>query len=318
MSRRRYPIPNPRGQGYIVRWRTSEGHHRQRTFLRKRDAEDFVNELGYNRRRDASYDPARGRILLADYWPRFLAGLESRDGAPPAPSTIDLYRTHARLWVIDGLRLPEESRLGPRRLCDLTPEHVRAWRAAMREAGAGEPTVNACTRLLKAVLNRAVADGRIFRSPAQAVRNPAADPDGGMRVLEPEQVRALADAHPERYRALVFLLAYRGLRIGEAAALKVGDLDLMRGRVRVDESLSDTYGLGATKTRRTRTVTLPPFPRPARGARGAVLRPEGSRGLRVHPTAGRTAQHPELPAPSVRPARAQRPSRPRAHGARPS
>jgi len=129
----------------------------------------------------------------------------------------------------------------------------------MRETGAGEATVNAATRLLKSVLNRAVADGKIMRSPAAVVRNPATAPEGGMRVLEPEQVRSLVEAHPERFRALALLLAYRGLRIGEAAALRVGDLDLMRGAVTVDESRSDTYGIGPTKTRRTRVVSLPPF-----------------------------------------------------------
>jgi integrase len=82
-------------------------------------------------------------------------------------------------------------------------------------------------------------------------------------VLEAEQVRALAEAHEERFRALVYLLAYKGLRIGEAAALRVGDLDLARGTLRVDETLSEVSGilhLGPTKTATgTRTLTLPPF-----------------------------------------------------------
>ncbi len=256
--RGRYPRPNPRGAGYIVRWRAPDGTHRQRTFKGKREAEAFWSELAYNRRRDATYDPAAGRIPLDEYWPTFLAGLESREGRRPAPSTVALYSMHYRLWI-GGSRLPAEHRLGPRRLSEISPEHIRRWRNAMRDAGAGEATVNAATRLLKSVLNRAVADGKISRSPAAIVRNPAVAPDGGMRVLEPEQVRSLVEAHPERFRALALLLAYRGLRIGEAAALRVGDLDLMRGTVTIDESRSDAYGIGPTKTRRTRVVSLPPF-----------------------------------------------------------
>lgn len=263
MGRNRYPIPNPRGPGYIVRWRSPEGAHRQRTFKSKRVAERFYADLTYNRGRDASYDPSAGRIPLAEYWPKFLAGLESREGRPPAASTLALYSMHARLWVVGGNRLPESDRLGPRKLSEISAEHVRRWRNAMREHGAGEATVNAATRLLKSVLNRAIADGKITRSPAAAVKNPAMTPDGGMRVLEPEQVRALVDAHPERFRALALLLAYRGPRIGEAAALKVGDFDLMRGAMTIDESRSDRYGIGPTKTRRTRVVSLPPFLRDA-------------------------------------------------------
>jgi integrase len=261
-TRQRYPIANPRGPGYIVRWRSAEGVHRQQTFASKRQAERFWTDLGFNRQRDGRYDPNAGRISLDHYWPMFLAGLESREGRPPAPSTVSLYSMHYRLWI-GGDRLPIERRLGPRKLSEISTEHVRQWRNAMREHGAGEATVNAATRLLKSVLNRAIADGKITRSPAAGVRNPAMTPDGGMRVLEPELVRALVNAHPERFRALALVLAWRGPRIGEAAALRVGDLDLMRGSMTIDESRSDRYGIGPTKTRRTRVVSLPPFVRDA-------------------------------------------------------
>lgn len=261
-TRGRYPIPNPRGAGYVVRWRSADGQHRQRTFASKRVAEAFYADLTFNRGRDASYDPSAGRIPLDEYWRTFLAGLESREGRPPARSTVALYEMHYRLWI-GGSRLPAERRLGPRKLSEISTEHVRQWRNAMREYGAGEATVNAATRLLKSVLNRAIADGKITRSPAAGVRNPATTPDGGMRVLEPEQVRALVDAHPERFRALALVLAWRGPRSGEAAALRVGDLDLMRGAMTIDESRSDRYGIGPTKTRRTRVISLPSFLRDA-------------------------------------------------------
>ncbi len=56
-----------------------------------------------------------------------------------------------------------------------------------------------------------------------------------MRVLEPS-VLSVADGVPERYRALVLFLAYTGLRIGEAVALRVQNLDLLRGRVQIVEA----------------------------------------------------------------------------------
>lgn len=61
----------------------------------------------------------------------------------------------------------------------------------------------------------------------------------------------------------VFVMGFRGLRIGELAALRSNDLDLMRGTLRVDESLSEVGGrvvIGAPKTHESRrTVTLPAF-----------------------------------------------------------
>jgi integrase len=63
-------------------------------------------------------------------------------------------------------------------------------------------------------------------------------------------------------RTLVLVLAYCGLRIGEAAALRVGDLDLMRRRIRVERSVTDVNGrmvFGTPKTHQRREVPLPGF-----------------------------------------------------------
>ena len=65
-----------------------------------------------------------------------------------------------------------------------------------------------------------------------------------------------------RYRALIFLLAYGGLRIGEAAALRVKNVDFLRSRAHVVESSKEVDGeviVGETKTGRKRTVVLPEF-----------------------------------------------------------
>ena len=64
---------------------------------------------------------------------------------------------------------------------------------------------------------------------------------------------------------LVAFLAYTGLRFGEASALRVGSVDLGRGRVIVHRALVEVRGRvteGTTKTHRSRTV---PVPRVLRG-----------------------------------------------------
>jgi integrase len=45
-------------------------------------------------------------------------------------------------------------------------------------------------------------------------------------VLTPEQVRALAEELPERYRIIIYFAAYTGLRAGEIAALRRGTHEL--------------------------------------------------------------------------------------------
>jgi integrase len=66
---------------------------------------------------------------------------------------------------------------------------------------------------------------------------------------------------PDRYRALVYLLAYTGLRIGEASALRVRNVDLTTGLVDVIESSPEVGGRkvqGDTKTRKTRAIYIGP------------------------------------------------------------
>jgi integrase len=46
-------------------------------------------------------------------------------------------------------------------------------------------------------------------------------------------VRALADAMPDRYRAMIITQAGLGLRLGELVALRVEDVDWLHRTVRV-------------------------------------------------------------------------------------
>ncbi len=61
-------------------------------------------------------------------------------------------------------------------------------------------------------------------------------------VLSITQVYALADATGARYRALVLLACFCGLRWGELAALRRCDLDIATGTVRVARQLNEVSG----------------------------------------------------------------------------
>jgi integrase len=84
-----------------------------------------------------------------------------------------------------------------------------------------------------------------------------------MRFLTPAEVATLADAIAPRYRALVLVGAYGGLRIGELAGLRRSRVDLLRGTVTVAEIVVEVRGvlhIGPPKTRASRrTVGLPSF-----------------------------------------------------------
>jgi len=58
------------------------------------------------------------------------------------------------------------------------------------------------------------------------------------------QVRALLDAVPPRWRAYVAVCAFAGLRLGEASALRVADVDFLRRTITVARQVQG-YGTAA-------------------------------------------------------------------------
>jgi integrase len=94
--------------------------------------------------------------------------------------------------------------------------------------------------LLTSMLDAAVEDGRLPRNPArrQEMRGrrggflPKLPDAGHKRYLRHEEVHALAVAAGDG-RTLILVLSYCGLRWGEAAALRVKSVDMLRGRLSI-------------------------------------------------------------------------------------
>jgi integrase len=112
---------------------------------------------------------------------------------------------------------------------------------------------------LRSMLDAAVADQRLVVNPAANVPLPAEDA-AEQRYLDQEQVLILADLIGSRYRALVLLGAFGGLRWGEMAGLRRSRVDVLRSRITVCETATDvggkiTFGLPKTKTSK-RTIPL--------------------------------------------------------------
>lgn len=107
----------------------------------------------------------------------------------------------------------------------------------------------------------ALSAGYLARTPCVGIKLPRL-PKHEMLFLDAGQVRAPAEAIPAPYSTLVYLLAYGGLRWGEAAALRRSRCDLLRSRIEVAESLAEISGkllLGTTKTHEVRRTALPGF-----------------------------------------------------------
>ena len=95
-------------------------------------------------------------------------------------------------------------------------------------------------------------------------------------ALTHDQVRQHADAAGD-LRTMVYVLAYGGLRYGECAALRCGDVDITRRRLVVSRSATAVAKLGMvetdTKTHQARAVPLPAFAMAWSPGRSGVVPP---------------------------------------------
>ena len=119
---------------------------------------------------------------------------------------------------------------------------LRAWLSdlAAKDSHRGKPiaagTVAQAYRTLTRVLTAAVDDELIGRNPLQGVKAPRVEPQP-MRFLTHDDVASLAVAIDTRYRALVYVAAYAGLRAGELIALRRAHVDLLRRTITVVEQV---------------------------------------------------------------------------------
>jgi integrase len=193
----------------------------------------------------------------------------------PAPAAGPLFDEFARAWLAQRADLRPRTvelyngllarhllpQLGHRPVAAITTAVVREWYAERLGSGAGRSTVAKSYRLLKSILNTALVDELILRNPC-VIRGAGAEKTPERVPPTLEQALALSDAIAPRWRMLVLLAAWSGLRWGELVALQRRSIDVATGRITVTQQLTESgagFRIGPPKTEAgRRTVHLPP------------------------------------------------------------
>jgi integrase len=146
-------------------------------------------------------------------------------------------------------------------LAAIQPSTVKHWIAELEADGLSASRVRQAYNLFGAIMRGAVEDGCIASTPCVGVKLPRL-PKLEMLFLDATQVEAIVSAIGGSDGALIYVLAYGGLRFGEAVALRRRHVDLLRSRLLINESLAEVGGrhyFGPTKTHRHRVVPVPAF-----------------------------------------------------------
>jgi integrase len=235
---------------YRVRYRTpSRGQTMRGGFTTKHRAEEFAASVEHKKLAGEYVSPTLGRITLGELAPVWLA----RKRQATAPST---YRTLESAW-----RTHVEPVWGHVSVAGVDAGAVEAWIAAMGATGAGATTVLRAYGVLSGILGAAVKSRRLAVNPAKGVENLPRKTARRHVYLTADDVAALAN-ESGRHRALVLVLAYTGIRWGEAIGLRVRDVEFLRRRLSVSENavqLGVDHAVGPTKGRKARSVPVPGF-----------------------------------------------------------
>jgi integrase len=251
-----------KGFRYKVTWRDAEGVQRSETFDRWEAAKGHQDDVRVSKRKHQLVPRKKLKTPLREVFAHMLRTGTLR------PATRARYETHWRLYLEPAFGSRPVGFIAKDELKDffagLVSEDEPAWwdesRGKWRRRGV--PTVESVHQLVDRLFNIAVEDDYIERTPMTGVRVVHAQPRPA-RILDVDEIRRLADHLGEPYGTLTWFLALSGLRIGEATALRVGSVDLKAGTVRVFESSPEVDGVKLlaqpTKTRKVRTVDIPPF-----------------------------------------------------------
>ncbi|KAA9160881.1 site-specific integrase [Amycolatopsis acidicola] len=224
-------------------------HPAPRTFASKREAEQWLSVVEAEILRGEWQNPELSKIPFGEFGRAWLK--ERKVSQRTREEHESVWRNHV------------EPFLGNYRLDSIGPAVIRRWRSELLENGRSEDRTAKAYRLVRSMFSTAVDDERLKRNPCRI--------KGADQYRTPERPHAsiaevyrLADLVPRRYRFLVLLAAFSGLRWGELAALRARDIDRTKMCVRVWRKVAQLRDgalvMGPTKSvAGVRTVALPSF-----------------------------------------------------------
>jgi integrase len=212
-------VPSARnGKGLRWRARYVDDHGREQTkaFALKADATKWLDGQTAALVSGMHVAPRDARLTVSDWCTLWLAGY-----AVNRESTVRQARTHIRLI---------EKEFGHMPLSAVRPSQVKAWVAELQSGDRETSYIYALHSRLSQIMSDAVHDGVLGRNPCSRRTSP---PMGRAKVYvaTTEQVWAIHDAVPDHLQVAVLLGAFAGLRVAEVSALRVTDVDFIRGVV---------------------------------------------------------------------------------------
>lgn len=220
------PVNYGKGKRWRARWVDEHGIDNALSFRTKEEAKAHLDQTIASQVTGTYIDPRLSKITLNSFY---------RDWSM------------RKVWVqgtVQAMNLAVSgATFGDVPFSELKPSHIEAWVRAMRDKPLAPSTIRTRFNNVHSVLKAAIAEKLLATDPAQNITLPRRRrPEAAMQIPTPEQVGSLIGAANPDFRAFVLLAAFAGLRLGEAAAMRVGDIDSSQKLIHVRRQVQRANG----------------------------------------------------------------------------
>jgi integrase len=228
-----------------ARYRDDLGKEHARHFDTKTDAQRWLDSVTSSRVTGSYVDPHPGKITFAEWWDEW-----------------SQRQVWARGTVLSANIAAKSVTFADLPLNSIKRSHVEQWIATLIKSGQKPSTVTLKYVHVNHAFRAAVQDRLIQHNPAEGVTLPRAERrELAMKIPTPEQVAALINSADPEFAAFLSLLAFAGLRVGEACGVQVGDIDWMRRKINIVRQVQYLGAAGVDikepKDGSARTIPLP-------------------------------------------------------------
>jgi hypothetical protein len=213
--------PEADNGSWRARYRDDAGKEHARHFPRKIDAQKWLDGVTVSVVTGSYVDPKSGKVTLRTFYAEWSTRQIWAAGTSKAMSLAVRSCTFADV----------EFR-------NLKRSHVEAWVKKISVDGLAPGTVKTRFNNVRSVLRGARNDRMLATDPAESVTLPRArKSEHAMTIPSPGDVGKLLMVGDDYFRPFIAMCAFAGLRLGEAAAVQLTDIDFLRRTLKVQRQV---------------------------------------------------------------------------------
>jgi len=215
-----------------ARYYDETGKQHAKHFGRKVDAKAWLDEVTASVVIGTYVDPKAGRVTFTSFYEDWR---ERQVWVPGTRRAMDLAAGSVAFGNVP--------------LSKIRKSHVEMWVKGMVVKDLAVGTIHTRAQNVRSVLRAAVEDRVIPRGPSVGVTLPRRRrAEASMEIPTTQTVGKILAAADSDFVAFVALCAFAGLRLGEAAAVQLGDVDFLRRTLAVSRQVQRVNG-GAVEIR---------------------------------------------------------------------